>query len=127
MFLAVCGILFFISCYVYASGKDWEIGQWLADWRTDRIITAIGGASEEITSSYKYAAQEQIDYWERFREDMKNEQAYEDSHGRMFRKRLVYGPNGDVIAEEVVQIDLQKRKTQTKSYVQKCYKKFSLR
>lgn len=105
MVLAVCVIIFFISCYAKASGEDWEMGQWLADRRTDRIISAIGGASKEITSSYEYIAQEQIDYWERFREDMKNEKEFQDSHGRWFRERLIYGPDGQVVAKEVVQIE----------------------
>ena len=105
MFLAVCVILMCLSCYAIASGKDWEMGQHLSDLRTSRIINAIGSASHEITSSYSYYAQEQIDYWERFHEDMENEKQFQDNHGRMFRERLIYGPDGHVVAKEVVEIE----------------------
>lgn len=105
MILAVCVIIFFLSCYAKASGEDWEMGQWLAERRADRICDAIYGASHEITSSYSYYAQEQIDYWERFHDDMENEKQFQDNHGRMFRERLIYGPDGNVIAKEVIQIE----------------------
>lgn len=105
MFIAVCVIIFFLSCYAKTSGEDWEMGQWLADLRTDRIIDAIGSASHEITSDYAYYAQEQIDYWERFHDDMLNEKEFQNSHGRLFRERLIYGPDGNVVAKEVVEIE----------------------
>lgn len=105
MVLAISIIIFFVSCILEACGKDWEMGQWLAERRTDRIIDAIGGASREITSSYTYCTQEQIDYWERFHDDMENEKEFKDNHGRMFRERLIYGPDGQVVAKEVIQIE----------------------
>ena len=105
MVIVVCVIIFFLSCYAKASAEDWEMGQWLADLRTDRIIDAICGASHEITSSYSYYAQEQIDYWERFHEDMENEKEFKDDHGRYFRERLIYGPDGQIVAKEIIQIE----------------------
>ena len=105
MVLAVCIILFVISCYFQAMGEDWEYGQMLADRRTDRIINAIQGASHEITSSYSYHSEEQIDYFERLHADLENEKEFQDSHGRWFRERLVYDSYGKVIAKEVVQIE----------------------
>lgn len=105
MYIPVGLILLLIFLYSIQRDKDWEMAQFLADLRTDRIISAIGSASNEITSSYSYYAQEQIDYWERFHEDMENEIEFQDSHGRMFRERLIYGPDGQVVAKEVVQIE----------------------
>ena len=105
MVLAVCVIIFFLSCYAEASAKDWELGQWLAERRADRIISAIGGASHEITSTYTSLFHDQIDYWDRFRQDMEKEKTFQDSHGRWYRKRLVYGSDGNLIAEEVVEIE----------------------
>ena len=105
MVLAVCVIIFFLSCWVEASGKDWEMGQWLAERRANRIISAISGASHEITSCYTSLFHDQIDYWDRFRQDMEKEKTFQDSHGRWYRKRLVYGSDGNLIAEEVVEIE----------------------
>ena len=105
MVLAVGVIIFFLSCYAEASAKDWELGQRLAERRANRIISAISGASHEITSTYTSLFRDQIDYWARFRQDMEKETKFQDSHGRWYRKRLVYGSDGNLIAEEVVEIE----------------------
>lgn len=105
MFLIVCIILFIVFCVVEASGRDWEQGQINASARTEHIISAIYGACDEIKSEYKYAHQDEIDYFERFKEDTEKEAEFQDEHGRWFRKRLIYSPDGKVIAEEVVGVE----------------------
>lgn len=106
MLLYIGIIIFWVSCIGTAFAKDWKIGQWLAEDRTNRIISAIGDSSKEITSSYEYLFREQIDYWERFHEDMENEKEFKDNYGRIFRERLIYGPDGKVVAKEIVQIEV---------------------
>lgn len=105
MFLVICIVLFVIFCITEASGRDWERGQINADTRTEHIVSAIYGACDEIKSEYKYSQQDQVDYFERFKEDTEKEQEFQDEHGRWFRKRLVYSPEGKVIAEEVVGVE----------------------
>lgn len=105
MILLGCIILFIVFSIVEASGKDWELGQILSEHRTNRIISAIGRVSDEIKSSYEYVSREQIDYFERFHKDMEKEDEFQDQHGRWFRKRLIYSPEGQVIAEEVIGIE----------------------
>lgn len=105
MFIALCIILFVIFCIVEASGRDWEQGQINAYDRAEKIISAIYGASDEIKSEYKYTYQDQLDYFERFKEDTEKEETFQDNHGRWFRKRLIYGPDGNVVAEEIVGVE----------------------
>ena len=75
MILLVCVILFVVFSIVEASGKDWELGQILSEYRTNRIVSAIGRASDEIKSSYEYVSREQINYFERVHKDMEKEDA----------------------------------------------------
>lgn len=98
-------ILLIVSLVLWASGKDWEASERNADRRTRAIISAIGGASSEITSCYNKIAGEQINYFERFHEDLQKEIEWKDSRGQMCRKRMIYDTEGKVIAEEIVRIE----------------------
>lgn len=104
--IIILGIILLVaSSYMIASGKDWEQGQRNADRRTRQIISAIGGASSEITSCYQNIMREQKDYFTRFCEDTEKELTFQDDHGRWFRKRLIYSPEGEVIAEEIIGVE----------------------
>ena len=98
-------ILLIVSLILWASGKDWEASEHNADRRTRAIISAIGGASSEITSCYSKIAGEQIDYFERLHEDLQKEIEWKDSRGQMCRKRMIYDTEGKIIAEEIVRIE----------------------
>ena len=98
-------ILLIISLALWASGKDWETSERNADRRTRAIISAIGGASSDITSCYDRIMNEQTDYFERFHEDLQKEIEWKDTHGQMCRKRMIYDSEGKVIAEEIVRIE----------------------
>jgi thioredoxin-related protein len=105
MFLIICIILFVVFCIIEASGKDWERGQMNAYDRTEKIMSAIYGATDELKSEYKYVQQDQTDYFEQFKEDTEKESEFQDEHGRWFRKRLIYSPEGKVIAEETIGVE----------------------
>ena len=98
-------ILFLISVCLWASGKDWEQSERNAFIRTEATISAINNASSEITSCYQNIMAEQVDYFERLLEDTENEKEFQDSNGRWFRKRLIYSPEGKVIAEEIIGVE----------------------
>lgn len=104
MSIVVLVILFIVFSIVKASGEDWERGQYLSDRRTKAIISAIYGASDEITSEYRYSNQDQIDYFERFNKDTENEKVFKDNHGRYKRERLVYDTEGNIIAKEIIEV-----------------------
>ena len=105
MILILGIILLVASSYMIASGKDWEQEQRNADRRTRQIVSAIGGASEEITSCYQNVMREQTDFFERFYKDTEKELEFQDEHGRWFRRRLIYGTDGEVVAEEVIGVE----------------------
>lgn len=98
-------ILLIIFLVIWASGKDWEASERNADRRTRAVISAIRGTGSEITSCYNRIMDEQVDYFERFHEDMQKEAEWKDSHGQMCRKRMIYDAEGRVIAEEIVRIE----------------------
>jgi hypothetical protein len=105
MVLAISVIVIIIAVLAEADGMDWEQEQRNADRRTRAIIGAIHSSTSEITSCYSRIAGEQIDYYKRFSEDMKNEREFKDEHGRWFRERMVYDSEGRVIAKEVIGIE----------------------
>ncbi len=97
--------LLIVFLVIWASGKDWEASERNADRRTRAVISAINGAGSEITSCYNRILAEQVDYFERFHEDMQKETEWKDSRGQMCRKRMIYDAEGKVIAEEIVRIE----------------------
>ena len=98
-------ILLIISLILWASGKDWESSERNADRRTRAVISAISKTSAEVTSCYSNIVSEQTDYFERFHEDMEKERTWRDNRGQMYRKRIIYDTEGNVIAEEIVRIE----------------------
>lgn len=105
MFLMFCIAMFVVFCIVEASGADWVQEQILANRRTNAIISAINSSTSDITSCYERIWGEQVDYYKRFSEDMKNEKEFCDEHGRWFRERMVYDSEGKIIAKEVIGIE----------------------
>ena len=105
MILLLCVIGFVVFSIVEASGKDWEAGQRNADRRTRSIISAIHNSSYDIEESNRNLMQNQVDYLERLCHDTENEEEFQDSHGRWFRRRLVYNERGQVVAEELVGVE----------------------
>lgn len=105
MFTLFCIAMFVVFCIVEASGADWVQGQRNADRRTRAIIGAIKDSSSSITDTQRNIWEEQIDYYERFSEDLQNEREFKDEHGRWFRERMVYDNEGRVIAKEVIGIE----------------------
>ena len=98
-------VLMIVFLVIWASGKDWEASERNADRRTRAVISAISRAGSEITNCYSRIQAEQIDYFERFHEDMQKEVEWKDSRGQMCRKRMIYDAEGRVIAEEIVRIE----------------------
>ena len=105
MFLLICVIGMFVSLIVWACGKDWEASERNASIRTDRIVSAIHSSTSELKSCYSRITEQQIDYFDRFHEDMEKENEFCDEHGRWFRRRIIYDPDGKPIAEEVIGIE----------------------
>ena len=105
MFLYLGIVLFVASCFLEACGADWIQSEINADRRARMITGAISSSTSELKSCYQNLFQDQIDYYQRFREDMKNEREFCDEHGRWYRERNVYDLDGKIIAQEIVALE----------------------
>ena len=105
MFLYFCIAAFIAFSILEACGADWVQSEINASRRTRMITSAISSSTSELKSCYQNLWQEQIDYYKRFREDMKNEKEFCDEHGRWYRERNVYDSEGKIIAQEIVALE----------------------
>lgn len=105
MVLLFCAIAFLVFTILGAMGEDWEASEHNASIRTQRIIDAISQSSRDVRTEIRESLYDQTDYLERFCQDTEKEEEFQDSHGRWFRKRLVYNEQGNVIAEEIVGVE----------------------
>ena len=105
MFLYLGIVLFVASCFLEVCGADWIQSEINADRRARMITGAISSSTSELKSCYQNLFQDQIDYYQRFREDMKNEREFCDEHGRWYRERNVYDSDGKIIAQEIVALE----------------------
>ena len=105
MRLCISIIAFIAFSILEACGKDWVQSEINANRRTRMITKAISSSTTELKSCYQSIMQDQIDYYQRFREDMKNEKEFCDSRGQWYRERNVYDTEGKIIAQEIVKLE----------------------